>query len=345
MSAADPLSRTAVEAADPAGMIGDVLAQPAQLADAVWRAESAGFPRADLPGGLVVAGMGGSAVGGDLAAAALAGRAERPVRTIRGYELDPWVGPETLVLCASYSGDTEETLACFEAAGAAGAQRAVVTTGGALGEAARAAGVPVMGAPGAFQPRAAVVYMTVAALEAAAACGAAPQVRGEVEGAAALLGELTAEWDPDAPADSEAKRLALALHGTVPVVQGAGATAAVAVRWKTQFNENASMPAFASELPEADHNEVCGFAPPLAAVFLDDPGLDDRLRRRIELTAELLAPAATAVERIEARGDTPFERTMSLVLLGDLVSVYLAVLAGEDPTPVPRIDQLKERLG
>jgi glucose/mannose-6-phosphate isomerase len=221
----------------------------------------------------------------------------------------------------------------------------VVTTGGALGEAARAAGVPVMGVPGAFQPRAAVVYMTVAALEAAAACGAAPQIRGEVEGAAPLLGGLAGEWEPDAPPDSEAKRLALALHGTVPVVQGAGATAAVALRWKTQFNENASMPAFASELPEADHNEVCGFAPPLAAVLLDDPALDERLRRRIELTADLLAPAAAAVERIEARGETQFERTMSLVLLGDLVSVYLAVLAGEDPTPVARIERLKERLG
>ena len=315
MSAADPLSRAAIEAVDPAGMLADVLAQPAQLGDAVWRAESAAFQRADLPRGLVVAGMGGSAVGGDLAAAVLAGRATRPVHTIRGYELEPWVGPETLVLCASYSGDTEETLACFEAAGAAGA------------------------------PRAAVVYMTVAALEAAAACGAAPSIRDEVEGAAALLGGLGEEWGPDAAPDSDAKRLAVALRGTVPVITGAGPTAAVARRWKTQINENASAPAFAAELPEADHNEVCGYAPPLAAVFLDDAQLDDRVRRRIELTADLIAPAVAALERVEARGNTPFERAMSLVLLGDLVSVYLAVLAGEDPTPVPSIDRLKERLG
>ena len=345
MSATDPLSRAAVEVADPSGMVADVLAQPAQLADAVWRTESAGFPRDDAPGGLVVAGMGGSGVGGDLAAAALGRRLERPLRTVRGYELDPWVGPGTLVLCASYSGDTEETLACFAAAGAAGAARAVVTTGGGLGDAARAAGVPVMGVPAGFQPRAAVVYMTVAALEAAAACGAAPQVRAEVEGAAAPLERLAREWGPDAAPDSEAKRLALALMGKTPVVYGAGPTAAAAVRWKTQLNENASVQAFASELPEADHNEICGFfAEPHAAVFLDDPSLDPRLRARIDLTAEEIASSAL-VERVEARGETAFERVMSLVLLGDLVSVYTAVLSGEDPTPVPAIDRLKERLG
>jgi glucose/mannose-6-phosphate isomerase len=345
VTGAGALSRGAVEALDRSGMLADVLAQPAQLADAVWRADSAGLPRRDLSGGLVVAGMGGSAVGGDLAAAALAGRATRPIRTARGYGLDPWVGDDTFVLCSSYSGDTEETLACFEAAGAAGAPRAVVTTGGALGAAARDEGVPVIGVPAGFQPRAAVVYMTVAALECAAASGVGPAIRDEVEAAAGPLAALAEEWGADSPEDSESKRLAAALHETVPVVHGAGPTAAAARRWKTQINENADAPAFASELPEADHNEVCGYAPPLAAVFLDDPELDPRLRRRIDLTAELLDGAAATVERVVARGRTPFERLMSLVLLGDLVSAYLAVLAGRDPTPVPAIDRLKERLG
>ena len=104
-------------------MIDDVLAQPAQVADALWRVEAADIPRRDLFGGLLVCGMGGSAVGGDLAAAAIGRRASRPVRTVRGYAPEPWVGPDTLVLCSSYSGSTEETLACFEAAGEAGAPR------------------------------------------------------------------------------------------------------------------------------------------------------------------------------------------------------------------------------
>lgn len=350
MSAADPLSREAIAALDPEGMLGDVLDQHAQLGDALWRAESASITRRDLAGGLVIAGMGGSAVGGDLASAALEGRATRPIRTVRGYELDPWVGPDTLVLCASYSGDTEETLACFDAAGAAGAPRVAVTTGGALGAAAREAGVPVMGVPGAFQPRAAVSYMTVAALECAAACGAGPPVRDELDAASGLLRELAEEWGPDSAPDSAAKALAGAIGGAATVVYGAGSTAAVASRWKTQINENASLPAFASELPEADHNEVCGYdapdsAPRLAAVFLDDPALDERLRRRIALTAELVEPHAAATRTVEARGKTPVERVLSLVLLGDLVSVYMAVLSGVDPTPVPAIDRLKERLG
>jgi len=339
------LSREAIESVDGAGMLADVLAQPAQLADAVWRADSAAIPRHETERGLVVAGMGGSAIGGDLAAAALAGRAERPIATARGYELDPWVGPDTLVLCASYSGDTEETLASFDAAGARGSPRVAVSTGGELGRRARDEGVPVIGVPAGFQPRAAVVYMTVAALECAAACGAGPAIRDEIESAAAPLGALAEEWGPDAPDDSDAKRLASALSDTVPVVHGAGPTAAAARRWKCQINENAEAPAFAAELPEADHNEVCGYAPPLAAVFLDDPELDQRLRDRIELTADLLRDGGTPVERVAARGDTPFARLMSLVLLGDLVSVYLAVLAGRDPTPVPAIDRLKAGLG
>ena len=119
-------------------MLGDVLAQPLQLGDALWRAQSAGIPKRDRPGGLVVCGMGGSAIGGDLAAAALGDRATRPITTVRGYALESWTGPDTLVLCASYSGDTEETLACFEAAGAAGAGRVALTTGGEAGRGARA---------------------------------------------------------------------------------------------------------------------------------------------------------------------------------------------------------------
>jgi glucose/mannose-6-phosphate isomerase len=178
--------------------------------------------------------------------------------------------------------------------------------------------------------------MTVAALAAAGAAGE------EVERAAPLLARLAEEWGPDGDEGSEAKRVARELDGSVPVVVGAGHTAAPALRWKTQINENASRPAFWSELPEADHNEICGYARPLSLVLLDDPALDERLRRRIELTA---ASVDVDVVRVEARGETPFERVMSLVLLGDLVSVNMAVLGGEDPTPVPAIDRLKAELG
>ena len=344
-----PLDRETIEAADPGRMLGDVLAQPLQLGDALWRAQSAGLPTTDRPGGLVVCGMGGSAIGGDLAAAALGDRATRAITTVRGYALESWTGPDSLVLCASYSGDTEETLACFEAAGAAGAGRVALTTGGKLAKAAREEKVPVIGVPAGMQPRAAVLYMTVATLECAALCGAAPGLHSEIDTATALLEQLVEEWGPDSPDDSRAKAIAWTLQGTLPVVHGAGPTTASARRWKTQLNENAAAAAFWSALPEANHNEICGWergraAAPLSAVFLEDPDQHPRVHRRMDLTAAEVERAGAQVVRVEARGDTRLERVLSLVLLGDLVSVYLAVLDGVDPTPVEAIERFKAAL-
>jgi glucose/mannose-6-phosphate isomerase len=341
------LSREAIAAVDPQGMLGDVLEQPAHLTDALWRVESADIRRFDAAGGLAICGMGGSAIGADLAAAAIGARARRQIGTVRGYELPIWVGEQSAVLCSSYSGDTEETLACYEAAGELGASRIALTTGGRLAEAARSDGVPVIGVPSGMQPRAGVGYMAVCSLEVAALCGAAPSLRVEVEAAAALDRELSDEWGPDAPDDSLAKSLARTLHGSIPLIYGAGLTAPVARRWKTQVNENAKLHAFFAELPEADHNELCGFAggAPLAVVFLDDATLHPRLRRRIELTAEAARDGAKAVEVVESLGESAFERVMSLVFLGDLVSVYLAVLDGTNPMPVDALVRLKDALG
>jgi glucose/mannose-6-phosphate isomerase len=350
MSAHRELSAAAVASVDHSDLMGDVLDLPAQLEDALWRVEAAGLPRRDAPEGLVLCGMGGSAVGGELAVAATGRRARRPLRVSRDYELDPWIGAGALVLCSSYSGYTEETLACFAAAGAVGASRVALTTGGALADSARAEGVPVIGVPSGLQPRAAVAYTTVGALECVAACGAGDPPAEEVRAAGRLLETLIEEWGPDAPEGSEAKAIARGLAGALPVVYGAGATVAAARRWKSQLNENAKLPAFASVLPEADHNELIGYErarglAPLHAVFLGDEGQRSELRRRLELTAEVVeATRAAGVTRVEARGDTALERLLSLVLLGDLVSVYLAVLAGVDPTSVLALESFKERL-
>jgi glucose/mannose-6-phosphate isomerase len=345
----DPLSHDAVAAGDPGGMLGDVLAQPLQVGDALWRAESAGIPKRDMPGGLLVCGMGGSAIGGDLAAAALGDRATRPIRTVRGYEIESWTLPDTLVLCASYSGDTEETLACFEAAGAAGAQRVAITTGGQLAEAARAEGVPVIGIPSGMMPRAAVLYVAIATLECAALCGAAPGLHAEIDTATGLLERLAQEYGPNAAPDSQAKALAHALKGTVPVIHGAGPTTAVARRWHTQVNENADGAAFFAELPEAAHNEICGWQrgrslAPLAAVFLFDPDQHPRVAESMELTAQEAERAGAPTLRVTSRGDSRLERVLSLVFLGDLTSVYLGLLEGVDPTPIAAIDRLKSSL-
>ncbi|MEA2405821.1 MAG: glucose/mannose-6-phosphate isomerase [Thermoleophilaceae bacterium] len=348
-SADDPLAPWHIAAADSYALIDDVLAQPDHLVDAMRRLERFDMPEADLPDGLVVCGMGGSAIGADLATAAIGARARRPLRTVRDYSPDPWLAPDTLVLCASYSGNTEETLACYAAAGAAGAQRVALTTGGTLGELARADGVPVIGVPAGLQPRAAVAYMTTAVLECAHRCGAAPDMSDEVHHAAALLAHLGDEWGPDAAAGSLAKSLAGVLHGTIPVIYGAELTAPVARRWKAQINENAKVAAFNAELPESDHNEICAWERcrgqgPFAAVFLDDAGMAPRNARRLELTSRLVAPSGAPVETVQTRGRMPLERLMSLVFLGDLVSVYLAVLDGIDPTPVEQIERFKRAL-
>jgi glucose/mannose-6-phosphate isomerase len=323
-------------------MIDDVLAQPHQIGDALWRIDAAGIAPHETSCGLVICGMGGSAVGGDLAAAAVGDRAKHSIRTIRGYGIDTDVGPDTLVLCASYSGSTEETLACFDAAQAAGAQLVAVTTGGELAERAREHGVPVIGVPSGLQPRAAVVYMTLAALECAAACGAAPSLRNEIEATREVLEDVAESCGAD--------DFARALEDTVPVVYGAGPTAAVARRWKTQLNENAKIAAFASEVPEANHNEIEGWGrgldlAPLSAVFLHAPGLHPRLERRMELMADRLAETSAPVIRVDARGDSPVAHVLSLVMKGDLTSVSLAELAGIDPTPVDAIEGFKSALG
>src|SRR5437588_3495810 len=334
----DVLSRAAIAAVDPSDQLSDVLAIPEHLRDAAFRVESAIMDDQDTSAGLVVAGMGGSAIGGALARAALGDHATRPIFVTRAYGLPSWTTPDTMVLCASYSGNTEETLACYESAGALGARRTVATTGGRLAEMARADGVPVIPLPGGFQPRAAVAYMTVASLEVAALCGAGPRLTSEIDVAASHTEQLVAEWGPDAAEDSLAKALARSLHGTTPVIAGAGLTMPIAYRWKTQINENAKQPSFVGELPELDHNELAGWEGAqdvgrFSAVFLDDSDAHPRVKARMELTERLIAGNAAASFRLETRGQTSIERVISLVLLGDLVSVYLAALRGVDPGP------------
>jgi glucose/mannose-6-phosphate isomerase len=343
------LTREAISSLDHDDQFDDVLTLPDQLRDALWRVESANLEPRDTPGGMIVAGMGGSAIGGALARAALGDRASRPIVLARGYALPAWTTPDTTVLCASYSGNTEETLAIYEAAGALGAPRIVATTGGKLADAARAEGVPVIPFPGGFQPRAAVAYSLVVALEIAGLCGAGERLHSEIDVAAAHAEHLVAKWSPDAPDDCLAKELARGLHGTVPQIAGAGLTAPIAYRWKTQINENAKLPSFANELPELDHNEIAGWESAgelgrFSAVFLDDSDLHPRIRQRIELTRGLIAGSGAATYRVETVGETRIERLISLVLLGDLVSLYLAVLHGVDPSPVVAIDRLKDAL-
>lgn len=336
----------ALREVDPSGQLDDVLALPEHLRDALWRVESAQIEPSRGASGLVVCGMGGSAIGGDLARAALGDRVALPLETVRGYSLEPWTPPDRAVLCSSYTGNTEETVACYQEAAALGAPTLVASTGGKLTEAARRDGVPVVGLPAGLQPRAAVGYTFTAAAEAARIYGAAAGIRAEIEAAADRL---------EAPRKALCERaagLAEALHGTVPVIAGCGLTAPVGYRWKCQVNENAKWPAFSHVLPELDHNEIVGWQGAgvedptrFSAVFLTDRDQHPRVRRRIELTAELIEGGAAGVHLIDTEGESRTERLLWAVLLGDLVSLCLAGLRGVDPAPVGAIETLKDRLG
>jgi glucose/mannose-6-phosphate isomerase len=331
-------------APDSQGIRDAAMALPDHLRDAQFRIETARLQPMEAPASFVC-GMGGSAIGGDLAAAVLGDRLSRPFMTVRGYELPPWAPAGSAVLCSSYSGDTEETLACYAAAEALGGQRIVATTGGRLAEAAREDGVPVIGLPGLVpQPRAAVGYMFCAAVELAVLSLASARIATEVDGAAEHLASRS-----EAIAERAAE-LAERVGDATPVIYGADLTAAAAYRWKTQVNENSKAPAFFSRLPEADHNELPGWsgadgAGPFAAILLEDADQHPRERRRIELTAELIGPHASAVATVEVEGQTRTARVLELVMLGDLFSIELAARRGVDPGPIDAIAELKERMG
>jgi glucose/mannose-6-phosphate isomerase len=287
--------------------------------------------------------MGGSAIGGDLAAAAIGDRLTAPMVTVRKYSLPSWATPEWTVLCSSYSGGTEETLACFEAAETLAARRLVASTGGPLVDRARETAVPVVGLPGIFQPRAAVAYMVVVAAEVAWLAGIAPHLHTEIDAAAAFLA------DQAETLQQQAREIAALLGAAVPVVYGADLTAPVARRWKTQVNENAKAPAWWGELPEADHNELCGWSGAVgeeraAAIFLEDRDQHPRIARRFELTARSVEPGAATVVRVETAGETRLERMLWAVMLGDLVTLELARQRGVDPEPVEAIERFKEEM-
>lgn len=324
-------------------MIDDVLAIPDQLRDALWRIESARLEAASSAG-LFVCGMGGSAIGGDLAAAALGDRLTGPMATVRGYALPSWATPEWTVLCSSYSGNTEETVACFEAAEALDANRLVASIGGQLVDRARETGVPVVGLPGIFQPRAAIAYMVVVAAEAAYLAGVAPRVHTEVDAAAAFLAEQTATLQ------QQAREIAALIAGAVPVIYGSDLTAPVARRWKTQVNENAKLHAWWGELPEVNHNELLGWSGSVgderpAAILLEDRDQHPRVGRRFELTAKAIESNAASVVRVETAGETRIERLMWAVMLGDLVSLEVARQRGVDAATIEPIERFKEEMG
>ena len=335
------------EGLDPRGAARILAEFPSQCRQALALSASPPLSRASLRH-VVVAGMGGSAVCGDLVSALASDRLPVPVTVWRGYGAPASVGPGTLVVAVSYSGATEETISTLEAALGRGATAAVLTSGGALAALAQERGLPLVRLPAGLLPRLALGYLffpLLGLLESAGLLLAQAPERDEALRELELMGK---ELGPErADADNEAKRLALALRGRIPVIYGSGLTAVAAYRWKTEVEEIAKLLAFHGYIPEADHNEIEGWRDPLAAgfhaVFLRDPE-DDAIAIRARLTGELIRARAGGVTEVWPRGRGRLARLLSLIYLGDWVSYYLALLRGVDPWPVPAIEEVKRRL-
>ena len=331
-------------------MLGVVLGLPGQVRDGWALGQSAKLPRlAKTPEHLIICGMGGSAIGGDLLSGYLAPTFPIPIAVVRGYEIPGFVGARSVVIAASYSGTTEETLAAVGQAERAGAMVFAITSGGQLAQAARRAGVVV---PGGLAPRAALGYLMLPALAALVRWELAAPCAKEVDEAVRVLEEIAAECGPDIPAvRNPSKRLAEHLAGCVPAIYAASpGLEGAARRWKCQFNENSKTLATWNAFPELNHNETVGWgalptlASHFAVVVLLDGTEPARLVRRIGLTADLALGPAAGVHEIRGRGKGRLARLLSLVFIGDLVSIYLAYLRGVDPAPVEIIDAIKQGL-
>lgn len=313
-------------------------------------AEDTALPVIDDVTSIVFCGMGGSAVAGDIVGSLYRDRLTMPFETIRSPELPAYVGRRTLVVCSSYSGNTAETLACFEEAVVRGARVLAITSGGTLGARTRQLGFATTPLPPGFQPRAAIGHLVFGLLGLLERTGLLPPLEGEVEETARVLEGLRTRLGPEAAGEGNlAKDLARRIGSRVPVIWGAqGVGSVAAMRWKTQLNENGKVPAFSSALPELDHNEVVGWTPGVGTGFFLIPlrldGEHPDIARRFPLSIDIVQAAGVEVEEIMAVGASPLSQLFSLVLTGDYVSAYLGILRGFDPTPVEVIDRLKAAL-
>jgi glucose/mannose-6-phosphate isomerase len=301
---------------------------------------------------VVVTGLGGSAIGGDLLRSYASPECRVPIWVNRHYVLPAFVGPHTLVCAVSYSGDTEETLSAFEEAHKRGAPLLAVTSGGQLAEMAARAGVPCMRIGSGLPPRAALGYVFTSVLVVLARLGLIADQKAAVAETIAVLRELAAQYRPGIEIfRNPPKELATHLYEKFPVIYGVqDLTDVVAYRWRTQLNENSKVLAAHHVFPELNHNEVVGWSTPYPlpadvwVVLLRDSQEMDRIARRIEITKTLLQEKAAGITEVWARGQSRLARLFSLLYMGDFTSYYLALLRGVDPSPVRMIDLLKERL-
>jgi glucose/mannose-6-phosphate isomerase len=301
---------------------------------------------------IVVTGLGGSAIGGDILRTYAMKKADIPILVNRDYRLPAFVNQDTLVLAVSYSGNTEETLSAYEQAKSKGAQIIAVSAGGNLSEMASKDGYTVVTVPGGMVPRAATGYLFAPLALILDKLGILQGVEEDLQETAVVLEELRIDIGPQVEfATNAAKRIAKEMKDRIPVIWGSSSrTEIAALRWKAQINENAKAPAYYNIFPELNHNEIVGFEVPeellakMLVVILHDPADHPRVQQRMTITRSVIEDKVDNVLEIEPRGDTFLSNFYSLVYVGDYVSYYLALEYGIDPAPVEKIDFLKAEL-
>ena len=346
--------RSSYQRLDPKGMLDFALDFPAQLERAARIGRAFRPPDALKDAShIVLSGMGGSAVTGDLLARLCEPHSPIPFLVNRDYRIPRFVGRDTLFIASSYSGNTEEALAATDLALRRRAQVVCITTGGKLRELAIRRRLPLIEIPAdpPMPPRAAFGYSFIPLALMLSSLGLYPGAGRQMREAIGVVERLRSQAHPDIPSRrNRAKQLASYLHGKIPWVQGTvGIMSAAAYRWRCQFNENSKALAYSSEYPELNHNEVVGWelpagmAKPVEVISLTKPDDYYRVRARVEITRGMIAPKAR-IHLIEAEGQSPLAQLMGTVYLGDFTSLYLAFLNGVDPAAIGPINLLKARL-
>lgn len=340
---------------DRSGMLQKILEFPDQLLRG-WEIENDFQIRIDFPRfrNVVLGGMGGSAIGGDVVKSLLGSRFPVPFVVNRGYQLPGFVDRDTLFIASSYSGTTEETLTATQEAVRRGCSIVCVSSGGKLFEMAKSGGYGLFELPSGYPPRAALGYSLGVLLAFFHRLGIGEISRDQIVKASSFLKKIGETWRrPDHP-DNDSLLLAQRMYGKVPLIYSSGeACEAVGFRWKTQLNENSKTHAFYQPFPEMNHNEIVGweslpatqdFSSRCIMVLLRMVDDNPRIRLRMDITKTLVEKSGGKVLEVIAQGSSFLERLLYLLYLADFVSFYLAVLYGVDPTEIQQIDHLKKRL-
>lgn len=345
----------AIAATDSEDVLGSTERFPDQCREA-WAIGRAArdLPDADGVENIVVIGMGGSGISGDVVRCLVEPRLPVPYRTIKDYgQLPEWIGRNTLAFLVSYSGNTEETIAAFDEIHSRGARPIAISSGGRLADLATSYGVAHVKIPPGLQPRAALGFLALPLLAVLVEIGLVPDCSDDIDEAVHALADIVKRCGRDIPVENNpAKQLAGALHRQVPLIYGGSSASEVAAyRFKCDINEYAKMPAFAHSIPEMTHNELESFGSlyeltkeHFVVVLLRDSDEHERVALRFDITRELIEEFVVQVVEVHSEGISRIARLLSLVLVTQLAAIYAGLRNGVDPGPVAVIERLKQEL-